>query len=460
MTHVLVEWEPIDGNYHGFTVVPAKDVKHKGTDPSGDFDSQVMFEGKLYQAKVYCSGTEKSCSENWSKLSATKGKRKRKPSKKKIELMELKESKISKAKKKETPPPSLAHNLGKKSLNLPEPIGQEHTSFLADLQGSSYKGKNHTNVQTAGGFYDHSLGMSSVSPTNVPVYQHQYQPPLPMRPWGSFGSDAVSYNYPSYDVPRRSPRRSPRNHHRTGLTPTYRGDTTPRRKLAQSQEERLRAVEQELKGVQQRLHSLQEATENLKTLVKKKIMKGRRRSDQEQDYTSSPQSKSQPTTSQTIVYAEKQNYKPESYVHEADIVQAMEIKNFLDQMSVTVPMFERLRVCVDMVLVKYILVEFDEFDVSSNFFPRICETLPGHSQAQESATRPSLSSSLIATCTLGISKYLNQFAEETKYCDIRKKISKRTANARTSLANGKFEQFKHSLLKNGQKLKLWQIEEL
>ena len=72
----------------------------------------------------------------------------------------------------------------------------------------------------------------------------------------------------------------------------------------------------------------------------------------------------------------------------------MEIKRFLDQISATVPMFE--------VLVKYIIVEFDELDAAWNFFPRICDTLPGHSPAQETATSSELPSSPIATCTLSI----------------------------------------------------------
>ena len=135
----------------------------------------------------------------------------------------------------------------------------------------------------------------------------------------------------------------------------------------------------------------------------------------------------------------------------------MEIKLFLDQISAKVPLFERLRYCVDLVLVKYILVEFNEQDVSSNYFPKLCDTLP-NSPALEVKNDSVLSAELIATCTLGIADYLRQFTDEIKFSDIRGKISKRTANARCAINNGKFEQFKSSLLKMGQKLDLWSFD--
>ena len=68
-----------------------------------------------------------------------------------------------------------------------------------------------------------------------------------------------------------------------------------------------------------------------------------------------------------------------------------------------------------------------------------------------------LSSPLIATCNKAIHQYLSRFRAETSWDpqSIRKRVVKRTANARVTLEEKRFDNFKQKLVEKGNELKLW-----
>ena len=136
----------------------------------------------------------------------------------------------------------------------------------------------------------------------------------------------------------------------------------------------------------------------------------------------------------------------------------MEVNTLLQQLNRLphIHVTERASVCVEIVLLIKILPNFDEECANANKFPSLDKSSKSTAEDWEMDGK-CLSPSLIATCTKAIHQYLSSFGADASLDppSIRRRLMKRTYNAREAVEGNRFARFKQKLVVKGKDLKLW-----